>query len=142
MVPARKWHPAQCRCLPCNGTGFSPVPYTGGPFSVNHHYRDDIRVRHIEPVSYQEVQIIQGSSPPDVSKLEGIAATSELFKHRDLDATLMVHATERKHDDRYLFYWHFTIPTLVAIRLLRFATVTHIYSETSYAKSVVPCNLQ
>jgi hypothetical protein len=60
-------------------------------------------VLHIEPVTYQEVQIIQRSSPPDVSKLEGIAATSELFKHRDLDATLVVHATERKYDDRYHF---------------------------------------
>jgi len=42
---------------------------------------------------------------------------SELFKHRDLDATLVVHATERKHDDRYHFYWYFIIPTLVAIIL-------------------------
>jgi len=37
---------------------------------------------------------------PDISTLESIAATSELFKHRDLDATLVVHATERKHDNR------------------------------------------
>ena len=66
-------------------------------------YRDDIRVLHIEPVTYQEVQIIRGYSPPDVWKSEGIAA-SELFKHRELDATLVVHATERKHDDRYNFY--------------------------------------
>jgi len=42
---------------------------------------------------------------------------SELFKHRDLDATLVMHATERKHDDRYHFYWYLTIPTLVAILL-------------------------
>ena len=54
---------------------------------------------------------------PDISTLESIAATSELFKHRDLDATLVVHATERKHDDRYNFYGYFTIPTLVAILL-------------------------
>jgi hypothetical protein len=80
-------------------------------------YHDDIRVLHTEPVNYQEVQIVQGSSHPDVSKLEGIAATSELFKHRDLDATLVVHETERKHDERYHFYWYFTIPTLVAIYL-------------------------
>jgi len=70
----------------------------------NVEYRDDIRVLHIEPVTYQEVQIIQGNLPPDVSKLEDIAATSELFKHRDLDVTLVVHATERKHDDRYNVY--------------------------------------
>jgi hypothetical protein len=37
-------------------------------------YHDDIRVLHIEPVTYQEVQVVQGSSLPDVSKLEGIAA--------------------------------------------------------------------
>ena len=73
-------------------------------------YWDDLRVLHVEPVTYQEVQMLQGRSPPDVLKLEGIA-TSELFKHRDLGATFMVHATERKHDDRYHFYWHFTIPT-------------------------------
>jgi len=29
----------------------------------------------------------------------------------------VVHATERKHEDRYHFYWYFTIPTLVAILL-------------------------
>jgi hypothetical protein len=52
-----------------------------------------------------------------VSQLEGIAATSEIFKHRDLDATLVVHATERKHDDRYHLYWYITFPTLVAILL-------------------------
>jgi hypothetical protein len=80
-------------------------------------YREDVRVLHIDPVTYQEAQMLQGHSPPDVSKLERIAATSELFKHRDLDATLMVHATERKHDDRYQFYWYFTIPTLVAVLL-------------------------
>jgi hypothetical protein len=39
---------------------------------------------------------------------------SELFKHRDLHAALVVHATERKHDDRYHFYWYLTIHTLVA----------------------------
>jgi len=55
--------------------------------------------------------------PLILSRLEGIAATSELFKHRDLDATLVVHATERKHDDRYHLYWYFTILTLVAILL-------------------------
>ena len=80
-------------------------------------YRDDVRVLHTEPVTYQEVRILQGRSPSDVSKLETIAVKSGLFKHRDLDATLVVHATERKHDDRYHFYWYFTIPTLVAILL-------------------------
>jgi len=53
--------------------------------------------------------------PLDVSKLEGIVATSGLFKHRDLYATLVVHATDRKHDDRYHFYWYFTIPALTVI---------------------------
>ena len=42
-------------------------------------YRDDVRVLRIEPVTRQEVQILQGHSPPDVSELEGIAATSEQF---------------------------------------------------------------
>ena len=80
-------------------------------------YQTDVRVLHIEPVTHQEVQVIQQHSPPDVSKLEGIVATSELFKHRDLDATLAVHATEMKHDDRFHFHWYFTIITLVAILL-------------------------
>jgi len=61
--------------------------------------------------------MLQGRSPLDVSKLESIAATSGVFKHRDLDATLVVHANERKNDDRYHFYWYFTNPTLVAILL-------------------------
>jgi hypothetical protein len=34
--------------------------------------------------------------PPAVSKLKNVAAMSELFKHRDLDVTLVVHVTERK----------------------------------------------
>ena len=37
--------------------------------------------------------------PLDVSKLESIAARSGLFKHRDLDATLVVHATDRQKTD-------------------------------------------
>jgi len=81
-------------------------------------YRDDVRVLHIEPITHQQVQILQGRSPPDVSKLEGIAATSEQFKHRDQVATLVLHATEKKHDNRYHFYWYFTIPTLVTILLI------------------------
>jgi hypothetical protein len=83
----------------------------------NIEYRDDVRVLHVHPVTHQKVQILQGRSLPDVSKLESIAATSELFKHRNLDATLVVHATNRKHDDRYHFYWYFTIPILIVILL-------------------------
>jgi len=41
-------------------------------------YCDDVRVLHTEPVTYQQVQILQGCSPPDVSKLEGTATKSEL----------------------------------------------------------------
>ena len=103
----------------CHVTGqiFQLYPATEDHSESTIGYRDDIPVQHIEPVTYQEVQILRGRSPPNVSKLEGIAATSELFRHRDLDATLVVHATERKHEDRYHFYWYFTIPTLVAILL-------------------------
>ena len=80
-------------------------------------YRIEIWVLHTDPVTYQEVLILQDRSPLHVSKLDSIAATSELFKHQDLDATLMAHATEWKHNNRYHFYWHFTIPTLVTILL-------------------------
>jgi hypothetical protein len=101
----------------CHVTGrnFQLYPATEGHPESTVEYRDDVRVLHIEPITYQEIQIIQRISPPDVSKLEGIAATSELFKHRDLDATLVVHATEGKHDDRYHLYWYLTVPTVVAI---------------------------
>jgi len=98
------------------GQNFQLYPATEGHSVSTVEYRDDIRVLHIEPVTYQEVQIIRGYSPPDVWKSEGIAA-SELFKHWDLDATLVVHATERKHDDRCHSYWYITIPTLAAILL-------------------------
>jgi hypothetical protein len=103
----------------CHVTGqnFQLYPATEGHALSTVTYQADVRVQHIEPVTYQEVQILQDRSPPDVTKLENIAATSELFKHRDLDATLVVHATERKNDERYHFYWYFTIPTLVAIIL-------------------------
>jgi len=67
----------------------------------NIDYHTDVRVLHIEPVTHQEVQVIQQHSPPDVSKLEGILATSELFKYREFDANLAVHVTEMKHDDRF-----------------------------------------
>ena len=97
------------------GQNFQLYPTTEGRSESTIKYYE--RVLHIEPVTHQKVQILQGRSPPDVSKLEGVAAMSELFKHRDLDATFMVHATERKHDDRYHFYWYFTIPTLVVILL-------------------------
>jgi len=103
----------------CHVTGqdFQQYPATESHSVSNVDYHTDVRVLHIEPVTHQEVQVIQQHSPPDVSKLEGIVATSELFKHRDLDATLAVHATEMKHDDRYHFQWYFTIFTLVAIVL-------------------------
>ena len=103
----------------CHATGqnFQLYSATEGHSVSTIIYRDDVRVLHTEPVTYQEVRILQGRSPSDVSKLETIAVKSGLFKHRDLDATLVVHATERKHDDRYHFYWYFTIPTLVAILL-------------------------
>jgi len=99
------------------GQDFQLYPATEGHSKSNIEYHDDVRALHVEPITHQEVQILQGLSPPDVSKLEGIAVTSELFKHRDLYATLVVHATEKKHDDRYNFYWDFTVPTLVAILL-------------------------
>jgi hypothetical protein len=103
----------------CHVTGqnFQLYPATDGHSVSTIKFRDNIRVQHIEPVTNQEVTILQERSPPDASKLESVAARSELFKHRDLDATLVVHATERKHDDRYNFYWYFTIPTPVAILL-------------------------
>jgi len=113
----------------CHVTGqsFQLYPATEGHSVSTIEYRDDIRVLHVEPVTYQEVCILQDYSPPDVSKLESTAATSELFKHWDLAAILVVHATERKHDDGYHFYWYFTIPTFVALLLmLWFALVTHI----------------
>ena len=103
-----------CRVM---GQDFQLYPAMEGHSGSTIEYHEDVRALHIEPIAHQEVQIFQGRSPPDVSILEGIAATSELFKHRDLDATLVVHATERKHDDRYHLYRHFTIPTLVAILL-------------------------
>ena len=85
----------------CHVTGqdFQLYPATEGHSESTTEYHDDVRALHIEPITHQEVEILQGRSPPDVSRLEGIAATSELFKHRDLDATLVVHATERKHND-------------------------------------------
>jgi len=99
------------------GQNFQLYPATEGHSVSNIEYRDDVRVLHVDPVTHQEVQILQERSPPDVSKLERIAAMSELFKHQDLDATLVVHATDRKHDDRYHFYWYFTIPALTVILL-------------------------
>jgi hypothetical protein len=99
------------------GQNFQLYPAMKGHSVSNTEYRDDVRVLHVDPVTHQEVQILQARSPPDVSKLESIAAMSRLFKYRDLDATLVVQATDRKHDDRYHFYWYFTIPTLTVILL-------------------------
>jgi hypothetical protein len=98
------------------GQDFQLYPAIESHSASNVNYHADVRVLHIEPVTHQEVQEIQQHSSPDVSKLEGIVATSEHFKHRDLDATIAVHATERKHD-RYHFHWYFTIFTLVSILL-------------------------
>jgi len=142
VVPTRERHFVQCQCLPCDGTRLPTIPYNGRSFRVNHRIPWWCRVLHIEPITHQEVKILQGRSPPDVSELQSIAATSELFKHQDLDATLVVHATERKHEDRY----HFAGTSLFLTWLLSFwqswyATVIRIYSETSYTKSVVPHNL-
>jgi len=96
---------------------FQLYPATEGHSVSNIQYRDDVRVLHVDPVTHQEVQTLRGHLPPDVSKLESIAATSELFKHRDLDAALVVHATDRKHGKRYHSYWYFTIPALTVILL-------------------------
>ena len=65
----------------CHVTGqnFQLYPATEGHLVSTVEYHDDIRVLHIEPVTYQTVQIIQGNSPPDVSKLEAIAAMLKLF---------------------------------------------------------------
>jgi hypothetical protein len=115
LVPPRKRHLAQRQCLPRDGTKLSTVPCNGRPFRVNH----SVPWWHTGTAHWSCYQPggtdTSRAFTPDLSKLESIAATSELFKHRDLDATLVVHATERKHDDRYNFYWYFTIPTLVAI---------------------------
>jgi hypothetical protein len=102
---------------PVTGQNFQLYPAMEGHSLSNIEYRDDVQVLHVDPVTHQEVQILQGRSLPDVSKLESIAATSEMFKRRDLDATLVVHPTDMKHDDRYHFYWYFTIPTLTFILL-------------------------
>jgi len=121
----------------CHVTGqdFQLHPATEGHSESTIEYHDDVRTLHIEPITHQEVKILQGCSPLDVSRLEGIAATSELFKHRDLDATLVVHETERKHDDRYHFYWYFTILTLVAILLtIMICSIYPYLFRNSYTK--------
>jgi hypothetical protein len=103
----------------CHVTGqnFQLCPAKEGHSVSTFEYRDDIQVLHNEPPTYQGVWILQDRLPSNVSKPESVATISELFKHRDLAATLVVHATERKHDGRYHFYWYFTVPTLVAILL-------------------------
>jgi hypothetical protein len=93
------------------GQDFQLYPATKGHSVSTIKYGDSLMLQHIEPVAYQEVQMLQSCTPPDVSELETIAATFKLFKHRDLDATVLVHATERKHVDRYYFYWYLTIPS-------------------------------
>jgi len=91
---------------------------------------------HIDPITHQKVQILQEHLPPDVSRLDDIAATSKLFKHRDLDATLVVHATETKHEDRYHLYWYLTIPTFVVI----LSTVAICNSYPHLFKKLFPQN--
>jgi len=103
----------------CHVTGqdFQLYPAMESHSSSNVNYHAEVRVLHINPITHQEVQEIQQRSPTEVSKLQDIVATSEHFKHWDLDATLAVHATEKKHDERYNFHWYFTLVTLVAILL-------------------------
>ena len=68
----------------CHATGqnFQLYPAMEGHSESAIEYRDNVWVLHIEPITQQEMQILQGRSLPDISKLEGIAATSEQFKHR------------------------------------------------------------
>ena len=65
------------------GQDFQLYPVTEGHSESIIGYHKDVRVIHVEPITHEEVQILQGRSSPDVSKLKGIAATSEIFKHRD-----------------------------------------------------------
>jgi hypothetical protein len=82
----------------CNVIGqiFQLYPATEGHSVSPIEYRDDLRALHIEPVAYQEARVLRDPSHPDLSKLESIAQTSELYKHRELDSTLAVHATKEE----------------------------------------------
>jgi hypothetical protein len=53
----------------CHVTGqnFELYPATEGHSVSTVTYQADVRVQHIEPVTYQELHILQGQSPPDVS---------------------------------------------------------------------------
>jgi len=63
------------------GQDFQLYPAKEGHSESTIEYHDDVRVFHIQPITHQEVKILQGNSPPYASKLEGVAATSKLFKH-------------------------------------------------------------
>jgi hypothetical protein len=104
----------------CHITGqiFQLYPATEGHSVSTVTYSTDLLAQHIEPITHQELQLLQGLSPPDVSKLDSIAATSELFKHPDLDATPVLHATNQNIDNRYCLHWYIAIPTLPSILLI------------------------
>jgi hypothetical protein len=48
------------------GQNFQLYPATEGHSVSTIDYHDDVRILHIGPISYQEVQIVQGISLPDV----------------------------------------------------------------------------
>ena len=116
VVPTRKRHPAQCQYLPCDRIKFSTVPCNGRPHRVKNWI-----LWWRTGTAHWTCHLPAGT---DTSRMftpwcvkAGRYSHKVGTKHRDLDATLVVHATERKHDNRYHFYWCFTIPTLVAILL-------------------------
>ena len=117
VVPTGKRHLAQCQFVPCDGTKFSTLPCDGKTFAVSYRIllwrTDTAHWTYHPPGSTATSRMLT----PNLLKLESIAVTSKHFKHSGLDDTLVVHTTERKHDDRYHFYCYFTIPTLVAILL-------------------------
>jgi hypothetical protein len=118
------------------GQEFQLYPATGSHPESAIEYHDELRAIHIEPITHHEVQIIQEHSAPDVSRLDDIAATSKLFKHGDLAATLVVNATERKREDRYFLYWYLTIPTLVVIlsTIAICNTYTHLFKNLVHTR--------
>jgi hypothetical protein len=101
----------------CHVTGqdFKLYPATESLSVSTVTYQAELMVQHVEPITNQELQLLQSRSSPNVVELENIAAQSQLFKHQDLDATLLLHATDRKNDDSHRFYWYITIPTVVAV---------------------------
>jgi len=87
---------------------FQLYPATEGHSQSTIEYHNDVRALHNEPITDQEVQTLQGRCPSDISKLDGIAATSELFKHRDLDVNFVLHATESKRDDKFILVLYYS----------------------------------